>query len=135
MTIDECRDQVARLHGWSLPGDKGLLLDGTSVTSTAYHRKVFIEVLHTYRHDKQNEHPIPATTDAALEIIEKAGYRFLECSTRGGITVQAREWNRMTNFSPVEVTIPTMPWSNPHDTFKQALWNLAAAVTRQEGKQ
>jgi hypothetical protein len=76
----------------------------------------------------------PATTDAALEIVEKAGYRFLESNTRGGITVQAREWNRMTNFSPVEVTIPTMPWSNPHDTFKQALWNLAVAVTRQEGK-
>jgi hypothetical protein len=115
MTIDECRDEIAKAHNWRvLTGegdDRRWVGDGFVVG-----------------------HPIPATTDAALEIIEKAGYRFLESSTRGGITVQAREWNRMTNFSPVEVTIPTMPWSNPHDTFKQALWNLAAAVTRQEGK-
>jgi hypothetical protein len=140
------RDEIARAQGWTLPGDKGLLIDGTSVTATAYHRIVFIEALHTHRHDKQNDHPIPDTLDAAVSVIEETGRSVTELRVKV-IPLPARVCMYATSDKGrpgVEIESPLVrPTDEALKTaYREAHWKLALACvknnsrpTRQEGKQ
>ncbi len=85
---------------------------------------------------------VPANTDAAMEIIEKSGWTMASlevvtgsapsCCVRAIATTPKHPYEAIANVDWY-MKRPFDP--PPTSAYQTALWNLAAAVTRQEGKQ
>ncbi len=65
MTTQECRDWLARKMGWGCPGDRAILLDGTTGTLTRYVRS-----RNGWPNEILDSCPMPATIDAAAVLPE-----------------------------------------------------------------
>lgn len=128
-TLDEIRDWLAREDGYGLPGDRGVIYDGTSVTLAKFHKKE-----HNGRIVLCDEHPHPPTLDGAASAMPE-GWS-IKIVTHNG-NCQATAWPSRLDRLP-SVHSPYNPMVRFHEasTEIEARYRLAALcrLAEKEGR-